>query len=81
MKQDEFFGRVETYRGELVVHLALAQGQPGATIAVTAESQGCADVGVCYPPQAQTVSVPLPRQGAGPGVPVHAVPPRKSWFN
>ena len=41
---------------------------------MTAESQGCADIGVCYPPQLQKITVALPAAGAGPGAPVEAVP-------
>ena len=81
VKEDQFFGKVETYRGELVVRLALATPAPGSKIAVKAESQGCADIGVCYPPQQQTVTVALPAVGAGPGAPVEAVPAKKRWFN
>ena len=81
VKDDEFFGRVETYRGQLVVRLALAAPAPGAAITVTAESQGCADIGICYPPQMQKLTVALPALGAGPGAPVEAAPARKGWFN
>ena len=54
IKDDEFFGKVETYRGQLAVRLPLEGAQPGAMVTVKAESQGCADAGVCYPPQVQT---------------------------
>jgi thiol:disulfide interchange protein DsbD len=81
VKQDEFFGKVETYRGRLAVRLALDAPQPGRQITVRAESQGCADAGVCYPPQVQNITLTLPATGAGPGAPVSAVPTRKSWFN
>jgi thiol:disulfide interchange protein DsbD len=81
IKEDPFFGRVEIYRGDLVVRLPLAHGMPGAQVTVRAESQGCADVGVCYPPQVQKVTVAMPAAGAGPGAPVDAVPKKKSWFN
>ena len=81
IKNDEFFGNVETYRGRLAVRLPLEGAQPGATVTVKAESQGCADAGVCYPPQVQRVSVALPARGAKPGEPVSATPAKKSWFN
>jgi len=81
IKDDEFFGKVETYRGQLVVRLALQQPAPGSKVVVRAESQGCADAGVCYPPQAQNVTVTLPMPGMPPGAPVAATPARKSWFN
>jgi thiol:disulfide interchange protein DsbD len=81
IKDDEFFGKVETYRGQLAVKLALQQPAPGSSIVVRAESQGCADAGVCYPPQVQNITVKLPLPGTPPGAPVAATPPRKSWFN
>jgi thioredoxin:protein disulfide reductase len=80
IKDDEFFGRVETYRDRLAVRLSLDKGEPGRKVTVRAESQGCADVGVCYPPQVQNITLALPAPGAGPGAPVEASPARKSWF-
>ena len=80
VKQDEFFGKVETYRGNLVLRISLAAPAPGATVTVKAESQGCADLGVCYPPQVQTISLALPPAGAGPGPVVEYAPVKKSWF-
>ena len=53
VKEDAFFGNVETYRGKIAVRLPLDGAQPGDTVTVKAESQGCADAGVCYPPQVQ----------------------------
>jgi thiol:disulfide interchange protein DsbD len=81
VKDDEFFGKVETYRGRIAIKLALDQKEPGGKVTVRAESQGCADAGVCYPPQVQVLSLTLPLPGAGPGAPVAATPARKSWFN
>ncbi|GAB4182780.1 MAG: protein-disulfide reductase DsbD [Wenzhouxiangellaceae bacterium] len=58
---DEFFGEVETYRDELRVRLPI-QTLPAnlQTLAFEARSQGCADVGVCYPPHRQQLQVELP---------------------
>jgi thiol:disulfide interchange protein DsbD len=81
MKHDEFFGDVETYRGTIAVRLPLERAAPGQTVTLRAESQGCADLGVCYPPQAQKITLSLPVVGGPPGTVVDAVPPRKSWFN
>ena len=81
VKDDQFFGKVETYRGELKVRLPLKSPDAGAKVMVRAESQGCADAGICYPPQVQTITVTLPRPGAAPGAPVAATPAKKSWFN
>ena len=54
--QDEFFGTVETYRGEIVLRLPLSTPlRAGATL--KAVSQGCADAGICYPPQTHSVDI------------------------
>jgi thiol:disulfide interchange protein len=81
VKDDPFFGTVETYRGLFAVRLPLASAEPGRRVTVKAESQGCADAGVCYPPQVQSVTVTLPAPGGRPGAPVAATPTKKSWFN
>ncbi len=57
LKDDPFFGAVETYRDRFALRLPLAGVPPGRKVTVKAESQGCADAGVCYPPQAQSVTV------------------------
>jgi thiol:disulfide interchange protein DsbD len=80
VKTDQFFGNVETYRGTVVVKLALGGAAPGQSVVLTADSQGCADVGVCYPPNRQKLTLALPAAGTGPGVQVDAIPPKKRWF-
>ncbi len=57
---DEFFGDVETYRGELKVTLPGKAAVGTDALALRVKYQGCADVGVCYPPQTRTISVTLP---------------------
>jgi thioredoxin:protein disulfide reductase len=78
IKEDQFFGRVETYRGNLIVNLQLAGTAPGQKVIVQAESQGCADLGICYPPNVQRVTVALPAAGSAPTN--FDAPPRKQWF-
>ena len=58
VKQDEYFGRVETYRGDIKVSVPFkyADGIP-KTFKLKAEFQGCADVGVCYPPQDSVANI------------------------
>ena len=76
--QDAFFGQVETYRHALT---AVQEGRnTGAATALQfkVKYQGCADVGVCYPPQTRTVSVNVPAAGthqptAGASVPAGAI--------
>lgn len=57
---DEFFGEVETYRNELVVTIPIETLPAGITeFNLKARSQGCADLGVCYPPHQQIVPIRL----------------------
>jgi thiol:disulfide interchange protein DsbD len=79
VKEDQFFGRIETYRGDVVVQLAVKDPKPGQSIVIAAESQGCADIGLCYPPTVQRVSLALPEAGAAPAAP--SQPPKRAWFN
>ena len=65
VKQDEYFGKVETYRGNLVIRLPYTRGSTGQ-ITLKSVSQGCADAGVCYPPQTQAVKLDLPAARAEP---------------
>lgn len=80
-KEDQFFGKVETYRGDVVVTLAIPGGGAGQSVVLAADSQGCADLGVCYPPTVQKVTLVLPVAGKGTGPVVEAFPLKKRWFN
>ncbi len=79
-KHDEFFGDVEIYRGQVVVKLPVAGAAPGQEITLRADSQGCADAGICYPPQRQQIRLTVPAAGAGPG-PIVEANRKKGWFN
>ncbi len=64
--RDEFFGEVETYRGDLTIVLPFDTAGAGVpAVTLTAVSQGCADVGVCYVPQEQKAELRLAALGAG----------------
>jgi thiol:disulfide interchange protein DsbD len=59
MKQDEFFGEMEIYRDTVALTARLQGATPlPGTISLSVGVQGCADVGVCYPPYKQTLAVP-----------------------
>jgi len=61
VKQDEYFGKVETYRQDLIIKLPLTRTSTLAqSLTLRAVSQGCADAGVCYPPTTQTAQLTLP---------------------
>jgi thiol:disulfide interchange protein DsbD len=79
VKEDQFFGRVETYRGDVVVNLALRDPKPGQQIVIAAESQGCADIGICYPPTTHRVTLSAPAGSVVPPAP--GDPVKKTWFN
>jgi len=60
VKEDEFFGKMETYRDSVKIRLPLLFDGPAASkLQVKMTSQGCADIGVCYPPLKQALAVEL----------------------
>jgi thiol:disulfide interchange protein DsbD len=66
-KIDETFGRVEVYYHEAVLRLPVERNSSGPlALTLNVTSQGCADAGVCYPPQKQTLAVELPDPAAPP---------------
>jgi len=52
--EDEHFGTTQIYRDKLVVQLPFTKDAKGA-ISLTVVYQGCADAGLCYPPQTRTL--------------------------
>ena len=62
--EDEFYGKSEIYRQRLSVPVTINQADKGATLTVT--YQGCADAGLCYPPE--TKIVPLTAVKAAPAL-------------
>ncbi len=57
---DDFFGEVETYRDRLVAVLPGKAAADAGTVTLEVRYQGCADAGVCYPPQKRSLQVKLP---------------------
>jgi thiol:disulfide interchange protein DsbD len=67
---DEFFGDMEIYRNRAVVRIPVTRRAPGLKNAVLeVRSQGCADIGLCYPPQkwAADIAFATGPGDAGPG--------------
>src|SRR5215472_2160840 len=61
VKTDEYFGKQEVYHHELVATVPIARASPGPLdLPLEVTYQGCADAGLCYPPQTKTLSVRLP---------------------
>ncbi len=72
-KDDDNFGKVEVYYKSVAVRVPVernASGTLALTLKVTA--QGCADAGVCYPPQTQALAVELPDPASAPAAPAGA---------
>ena len=60
MHEDEFFGAQQIYRGRFFVRLPYSvEGERPASMELVLKSQGCADLGICYPPQTWTETVRL----------------------
>ena len=55
-KEDEFFGKQTVHYHQAVVKLPFQSAAP-ATYRLTLTYQGCADVGVCYPPVTKTLEI------------------------
>jgi len=64
IKDDETFGRVEVFRERLAIALPV-QASTGE-VALTVGYQGCADLGVCYPPTTRTFNLKVADKQAAP---------------
>ncbi|MGE5387182.1 MAG: protein-disulfide reductase DsbD [Betaproteobacteria bacterium] len=70
-KVDDTFGKVEVYYNHAIIRLPVERNTSGPLpLDLQITSQGCADGGICYPPQTQRVKVELPAEGS-----VGAAPP------
>lgn len=60
-KTDPTFGDVFVYRESVSFDLPITrESVEEITLSLLSKSQGCADIGICYPPQKQTVKINLP---------------------
>ncbi len=57
MQTDEYFGNVEIYRNNANAKLGLSSAAELQQAKLKIHYQGCADVGVCYPPESLTLPV------------------------
>ncbi len=57
---DEFFGEMHIYRDSVRVRIPVTTLPAGVTtVELAIRSQGCADIGLCYPPQNWTATVDM----------------------
>lgn len=67
IKEDDFFGRTEVYRQLAEIRIPLQRDDNEAgSLELTTVSQGCADAGLCYPPQTRKIKVQLEANQAAP---------------
>ncbi|MFU8820986.1 MAG: protein-disulfide reductase DsbD [Gammaproteobacteria bacterium] len=57
--EDEFFGESYIHRGDFEVRLPMRGTPSGGTLPLEIKSQGCADIGICLPPQTWRADVRL----------------------
>jgi len=66
-KDDENFGKVEVYYKTVAIRVPVERNSSGPLpLTLKLSSQGCADAGICYPPQSQTLNVELPDPASAP---------------
>ncbi len=64
VKQDENYGKVETYRKDVRIVLPITRTPGTTSVTLKATAQGCADAGLCYTPQTSTIAIKLPAAAA-----------------
>ncbi|MBE0505394.1 MAG: protein-disulfide reductase DsbD [Marinospirillum sp.] len=57
--EDEYFGKTEVYYSQVELAGLLSGNSQMTSILVTLRYQGCADAGLCYPPQSKTLDISL----------------------
>lgn len=58
IKEDPAFGKMEVYRHQMSVEIPIERANTAAVnFSLQTKSQGCADIGVCYPPQKKTLNI------------------------
>ena len=57
--EDEFFGKTEIYRAPFTVYITLKESSKSLPLKLEVNSQGCADIGLCYPPQSWIMDVQI----------------------
>ncbi len=60
IKSDEFFGDMMIYRHQIESMLTLKRPDSALTFTLLVKYQGCADLGLCYPPQRTKLKIQLP---------------------
>src|SRR5690606_25256317 len=65
MKADPYFGDTEVYHEDVFAELPVARATPDALdLELELGYQGCAEDGICYPPETRRITVSLPAASA-----------------
>jgi thiol:disulfide interchange protein len=56
---DEFFGDVKVYYQQITATIALPEALQRGRVDLEIQFQGCAEAGLCYPPQRKTLALDL----------------------
>ncbi|HEY8519609.1 MAG TPA: protein-disulfide reductase DsbD [Gammaproteobacteria bacterium] len=65
---DEFFGEQVVFRHDFEIAVPYTRTGDARELDLSLRLQGCADIGLCYPPQNWRVAVGLPAAADGPGL-------------
>jgi len=68
IKKDPFFGEIEIYRNSVEARIPVhySGSERPELIELDVRSQGCADIGICFPPHTQTLLVALRQEADQP---------------
>lgn len=59
---DDYFGKQAIFRDSTVIVLPYTAPASAQNLSLSIKFQGCADIGLCYPPTTTTLDVDLPKQ-------------------
>ena len=78
VKEDENFGKVETYRKDIRIALPIQRTDGMTEVTLKTTAQGCADAGLCYTPQTESTTLKLPAMVAAAAAAPRAAPVEKA---
>lgn len=80
IKEDPGFGKVEVYRNQMLAEIPVIRTKEASSkLLLKTKSQGCADIGVCYPPQKKTLTLKLAAVEIEETTPIAASPTKKAF--
>jgi thiol:disulfide interchange protein DsbD len=78
VKEDENFGKVETYRKDIRIALPIQRTAGMTEVTLKTTAQGCADAGLCYTPHTESITLKLPAMVAAAAAAPLAAPVSKA---